>query len=441
MKKLLPIAIVLLFLICLTTITVLISQRSKTENAESYDGTVECDELDVASKIPGRVARVFAEEGQLVKKGDLLAVVETKEIDQKLLQAESAENAIGAQQEKALMGADIERQLLEDDLNGKQLKLKAAEEDYKMAMNATRPEQIKMAEADLKAKEAALRMAKEGPREETRRKAEIAYDVSSKAANTAKAAYDRIATLYEEGVVPKQKEEEVRLTYEKAQAQLLAAKEDLDMALRGARPEEIEQLTEAVNAARAQLELAKKGARDEQIQQAKLALEGARVAVKAAKEALRKADLTLKDAKAASYQKQAAKAGANQARIAKEDSRITAPIDGYISTVIPKEGELISAGYPLFTIISDSNYRVKVYIPETEAQKAEIGKQVNLLIPALGDKPVKGKITRVSAAADFATKVATNQQGSFDIRYIEITISLPDRDLRLKNGITARLLP
>ena len=307
MKKLLPIAIVLLFIVCLSTITVLISRRSATENTEAYDGTVECDETDVASKIPGRLASVLVKEGEYVKKGQLLAVVETKEIDQKLIQARSAQSAIGAQEEKALLGADIERQLLADDLQAKELKLKAAREDYKMAISATRPEQIKMAEADLKAKEAALRMAQEGPRAETKRKARIAYDVSAKAAETAKAAYDRVATLYEEGVVPKQKEEEVRLQWEKAQAQLDAAREDLDMAERGARPEELEQLTEAVNAARAQLELAKKGARDEQKQQARLALEGAEVAVRAAREALKKADLTLKDASAAAWQKEAAR--------------------------------------------------------------------------------------------------------------------------------------
>ena len=109
--------------------------------------------------------------------------------------------------------------------------------------------------------------------------------------------------------------------------------------------------------------------------------------------------------------------------------------------MIPKEGELISAGYPLFTIVSDSNYRVKVYIPETMSQRFGIGKQVRVLIPAVGDDPVKGTVTGVSAAADFATRVATNQQGSFDVRYIELTISLPDSQPQLKNGITARLLP
>ncbi|MBO4548752.1 MAG: biotin/lipoyl-binding protein, partial [Abditibacteriota bacterium] len=106
MKKLLPIAIVLLFIICLSTITVLISRRSETENTEAYDGVVECDETDVASKIPGRIASVLVEEGQLVKKGQLLAIVETREIDQKLIQARSAQSAIGAQEEKALLGAD-----------------------------------------------------------------------------------------------------------------------------------------------------------------------------------------------------------------------------------------------------------------------------------------------------------------------------------------------
>lgn len=68
-------------------------------------GQVEANEYRVSGKVPGRVLQILVKEGQYVKKGDLLAVIEAPELDAKMLQAQAAEAAAVAQNEKADNGA------------------------------------------------------------------------------------------------------------------------------------------------------------------------------------------------------------------------------------------------------------------------------------------------------------------------------------------------
>lgn len=71
-------------------------------------GQVEAREVHVSSKIPGRIATLYVEEGQHVLAGNLLVQLESPEIEAKLRQATAAERAASAQQEKAHTGARSE---------------------------------------------------------------------------------------------------------------------------------------------------------------------------------------------------------------------------------------------------------------------------------------------------------------------------------------------
>jgi hypothetical protein len=60
-------------------------------------------------------------------------------------------------------------------------------------------------------------------------------------------------------------------------------------------------------------------------------------------------------------------------------------------------------------------------------------------LPALNNQEVTGTLIRISQSADFATKRATNEQGSYDVRGIQLVIKLND-DSRFRNGMTARVV-
>ncbi len=63
------------------------SDSGMPENLASGNGRIEATEVDVATKMPGRVAEVLAKEGDMVAKGQPLAQIDTRELEARLAQA------------------------------------------------------------------------------------------------------------------------------------------------------------------------------------------------------------------------------------------------------------------------------------------------------------------------------------------------------------------
>ena len=148
----------------------------------TIQGEVEVEEYRVSSKIPGRILRLMAEEGQRVKAGDTLAILEAPEVEAKLQQAEAAEQAADAVSRKAQKGA--------------------------------RDEQVRAAY-------------------EMWQKAKAGAEVMEK-------SYKRIRHLYDEGVTTAQKLDEITAQRDAAIATERAAKAQYDMAKNGAQQEDRE---------------------------------------------------------------------------------------------------------------------------------------------------------------------------------------------------------
>ncbi|MCO6565041.1 MAG: efflux RND transporter periplasmic adaptor subunit [Apibacter sp.] len=75
----------------------------------TIQGQVDATQINVSPKIAGRLEQVLIKEGDMVKEGDLLAVLSTPELDAKLVQAESAKAAAEAQDKKARKGTRLEQ--------------------------------------------------------------------------------------------------------------------------------------------------------------------------------------------------------------------------------------------------------------------------------------------------------------------------------------------
>lgn len=147
---------------------------------EVIQGEVEVNELRVSGKVPGRVAKFLVTEGQMVRQGDTLVLLDSPEVEAKLLQAKAAERAASALSEKAANGA--------------------------------REEQIKSA-----------------------------YEMWQKALaglEVAKKSYDRVLNLFEKEVVPAQKKDEAEANYKAMLATEQAAKLQYELAKKGAAEED-----------------------------------------------------------------------------------------------------------------------------------------------------------------------------------------------------------
>jgi HlyD family secretion protein len=354
---------------------------------ELIEGTLECDEVDVSSKVPGRVAEMLADEGSPVRAGDVLARIGSREIDAKVAQASGAYEAALAKRQQAIQGLELQR--------------------------LTVAGQIEQAEASYRVAKARLEMALSGARVQEVRQAEKAVEQATAAYDTADATYRRFKGLFQEGVISEQAENEIRLRYLSAKTQKEAAEARLEMVRENTRKEEIEQARQGLAAAEATLKLARDGSLQVPIRQ--------------------------QEAAAALHQAEAIKGQLEEARSYQSETRIVSPVDGYVSQRIVDAGELVAAGAPILTVVAKSGFKVKVYADESKFGHLQLDRPVKIFIPALAGAQLNGRIIRISQSADFATKKATNEQNSFDVRALQIVVCVTDNDSRLRNGMTARV--
>lgn len=149
---------------------------------QTIQGEAESTDYRLSSKVVSRVLELRVKEGDFVKKGDTLVILEAPDIDAKLSQANAAYSAASAMEQKA--------------------------------NNGTRTEQIQGAY-------------------EQWQKARAGLDIARK-------TYNRVDTLFAHGVLPDQKRDEARAQYDAAIATEKAARSQYDMAINGARREDKE---------------------------------------------------------------------------------------------------------------------------------------------------------------------------------------------------------
>ncbi len=158
-------------------------------------GEAEAAEYRISGKIPGRIEQFFADEGEIVHKGDTLVEIDSPEVKAKLAQATAMKNIAESQKEKALTGA--------------------------------RKEQIAGAY-------------------ELWQQAKVQEDIMRK-------SYERMKKLYDQKVVPAQKFDETEAKYKAARSTAKAAESQYNLAVNGARKEDRDAAIALVDQANAAL--------------------------------------------------------------------------------------------------------------------------------------------------------------------------------------------
>lgn len=102
----------------------------KPKKDDLIQGKIEKEQIAVVSKIPGKILKIFVKEGDIVQKGDTLAILDIPEVDAKKSQAEGAVISAKAQYKMAVKGA-TENQIKQ--LEAKKMGLK---EQYEFAQKS-----------------------------------------------------------------------------------------------------------------------------------------------------------------------------------------------------------------------------------------------------------------------------------------------------------------
>ena len=180
----------LLFIVAAVALTGYIVSKPAPEIIQ---GQAEATEYRVSGKVPGRIERFHASEGDFVHKGDTLVEIDSPEVKAKLAQVMAVRSAAEAQKSKALTGA-------------RQEQIAGAYELWQQAL--------------------------------------AGQEVMEK-------SFSRVRRLYEQKVISAQKYDEAEAQYKAAKATCAAAKSQYDMAVNGARKEDKETATALVDQAAA----------------------------------------------------------------------------------------------------------------------------------------------------------------------------------------------
>jgi len=88
-------------------------------------------------------------------------------------------------------------------------------------------------------------------------------------------------------------------------------------------------------------------------------------------------------------------------------SQIRAPFPGRIAQRLVDVGSYVRVGTPLFVLVSDHPLRLRGEVPERYAAELAMGQQIRGTVSAFPDEQVHGKLTRISAAVDPASRALT----------------------------------
>jgi HlyD family secretion protein len=120
----------------------------------------------------------------------------------------------------------------------------------------------------------------------------------------------------------------------------------------------------------------------------------------------------------------------DQAQAELDKTIITASFDGVVAAVYIKEGQQLSAmtyANPAISLIDPSEIKMNGVIDEIDVPKVKLGQEAIVILDALPDKEVKGRIT-------FISPESTTEMG---VVFYKTTITLENPDEELKDGMSA----
>jgi RND family efflux transporter MFP subunit len=102
-----------------------------------------------------------------------------------------------------------------------------------------------------------------------------------------------------------------------------------------------------------------------------------------------------------------AEAGVSQAGTAMSFTKVRAPFDGLVIARLAEPGAMASPGVPLLTVEDPSHFRLEATVDESKIGAVRLGEPVPVVIDALGEQPVEGKVTQIVPAADPGSRTFT----------------------------------
>jgi len=283
-------------------------------------GRVEAETIHVSTKVPSRIEEVYVHEGDKVKKGQELVRLFSPEVDAKKQQALASLQSALALQSTADRGSQQENI---ETLYANWQSLKAQQ-------------------------------------------------------TLAQTTYQRGANLFKEGVISRQRRDEMQAAAASATQITEAAYQQYKRAKRGSTPEQ-------KSLANAQVEITK--------------------------------------------------AAVAEANALEAETKLLSPINGTVSKTYGKASELVAIGVPIVSLIQDDELWVSLDVREDLYAQVYKSKTIEGFIPAL-NQTATFKIKNIDAEGEFATIKTTRQTGGYDIRSFKVHLAPVQPIADLKVGMS-----
>ncbi|EFZ37266.1 auxiliary transport protein, membrane fusion protein (MFP) family protein [Hoylesella oralis ATCC 33269] len=222
--------------------------------------------------------------------------------------------------------------------------------------------QQRVAEATKDAAAAMSDMADNGARKEQIRGAYELWQQAEAALTIAEKSYKRVQHLFDEGVMSAQKRDEAFAAYKATEAQVRAAKSQYDLAKNGARQEE---------------------------------------------------------KRAAAKQAQAAKGAVDVVKSLLKETVQVSQVEGEVSDVYPKVGELVGIGSPIMSISIMKDMWGTFNVREDQLKGMKVGSVFTAFSPAF-NKDIKMKVYYIKDQGSYAVWKATKANGQYDLKTFEV---------------------
>ncbi|MCK5801732.1 MAG: efflux RND transporter periplasmic adaptor subunit [Lentisphaeria bacterium] len=363
--------------------------------------------VELSPKVDARLLEVHVDEYQRVEKGQVVARLDDTELRAFLSAAEADRSiresaCLQARAQARLTGSQVEADIVMASARVAVAEARVA--SLKAQLSAARrrlPEQIRQAQARQDRQEAELDRLRAGPRKEELEGAREYIAAAKTTLALCELEVSQSRELVQEGIDSTYILEVRKTRLENQKHTLRQAELALQLLEAGSRPEEIKAAEKAVEMEAASVAMAACGKDDLIATERLLEIRGAeckeaeaqlgvakarREEIAIARQRVEAAEAELRKAEATVKARQAAVGG----------MEIVSPINGVVTRVFCKVGEICRKGVPIILVSDESKPRwIDAFVDEEDAMKVDVGQSAWLTVPANSRNRVKATVRQV----------------------------------------------
>jgi HlyD family secretion protein len=306
-----------------------------------WSGTIEARTISIGSRAGGRVKEVLVHEGEHLKEGQPVVVLEPGDLEAQHLAAKGQLMQAQANLEKLQRGA--------------------------------RPEEIQQAQARSSTASAALEQTRSGARQEQIAAAQARLEAAQVAVEKAQLDHERMQKLFDSGAASRADHDNSTIALKSAIALRDATQGQFQELKNGSRREEVAQAAARALEARASAKLIQAGSRVE-------------------------------DIKAARGMVDAAQGRLDQMAVMLNELTIRAPRAARVESFDLRPGDILAPNATAATLLEDDQLYLRIYIPETQLGHIRVGQEVNVAVDSFPHRTFRGVVEHISHVGEYSPR-------------------------------------